>query len=328
MRNQLSSLLLLAALLLGACCNTTPTALPPATLDSDPITFPKIDRYPSPADFSDRGTMTSLPTYDPQSDDPEQMDLRAYDLSPLDLSGSLNDLLYASFDDQTVWPPNDRMPPGFDRQRIMELGKDSGLGVRSLHRQGITGRGVSIAIIDQPLLVEHQEYVDRLQLYEEINVDPTTPSQIHGPAVASIAVGKTVGVAPEADLYYIGSWTGDWGVGAEGFTWNLSYYAQAIRRILQINDQLPKGQRIRVISMQVGWNPEQAGYDEITEAVQEAKEAGMLVICSSFERETVHGFRFNGLGRAPLADPDSFESYEPGLFWAQYREGNLCEQHN
>ena len=30
-------------------------------------------------------------------------------------------------------------------------------------------------------------------------------AQMHGPAVSSIAVGKTVGVAPEADLYYIGS---------------------------------------------------------------------------------------------------------------------------
>jgi hypothetical protein len=30
----------------------------------------------------------------------------------------------------------------------------------------------------------------------------------------------------------------------------------------------------------------------------------------------VHGFKFHGLGRSPLADPDKFESYEPGLFWA------------
>lgn len=70
--------------------------------------------------------------------------------------------------------------------------------------------------------------------------------------------------------------------------------------------------------MQVGWTSEQAGYEEITAAVQEAKAAGMLVICASVEDETVHGFKFNGLGRASLADPDLFESYEPGLFWAQH----------
>jgi hypothetical protein len=317
MKTLLSLLLSLVALHLSGCNGmpivSTPSAAPQSTL----IALPKIDRHPSPANYH-RGAMASVPTYDPNSDDYWQMDLRAYDLSALDLSGSLNDLLYVDFDDRTAWPPDDRMPQGFDWQRIIELGKDPGLGIHDLHAQGITGRGVSIAIIDQPLLTEHQEYTDRLQLYEEINVESTTRSQMHGPAVASIAVGETTGVAPDADLYYIGSWTGDRGVGAEGFTWNFIYYAQAIRRILEINSQLAEDRRIRVVSMQVGWNPEQAGYDEITAAVQEAKAAGMLVICSCVDDETVHGFKFNGLGRDPLADPNLFESYEPGLFWAKY----------
>jgi hypothetical protein len=41
----------------------------------------------------------------------------------------------------------------------------------------------------------------------------------------------------------------------------------------------------------------------------------MLVICSNVKR--VHGFKFHGLGRPPLADPDDFGSYEPGLWWSQ-----------
>ena len=31
----------------------------------------------------------------------------------------------------------------------------------------------------------------------------------------------------------------------------------------------------------------------------------------------VHGFKFQALGRSPMADPDAFDSYEPGLWWAQ-----------
>ena len=31
----------------------------------------------------------------------------------------------------------------------------------------------------------------------------------------------------------------------------------------------------------------------------------------------MHGFRFDALGRPPLADPDEFASYEPGLFWSR-----------
>jgi hypothetical protein len=36
-----------------------------------------------------------------------------------------------------------------------------------MHAQGITGQGVGIAIIDNPLLVDHEEYAGRLRLYEE-----------------------------------------------------------------------------------------------------------------------------------------------------------------
>jgi hypothetical protein len=313
-------LLLCAATLCVNGCNTSPTRMasptsttsPTPALTLTPITFSKIDRWPAPANYH-RGSLTSIPTYDPNSDDPFQMDLRAYNLSGLDLSGSLNDLLYATFDDQTIWPPADRLPEGFDWVHILELGKNPGLGVRSLHAQGITGRGVSIAIVDQPLLIEHQEYANRFQLYEEINIDPTTTSQMHGPTVASIAAGRTVGVAPESSLYYIATWVGDWT--DKGLERHFRYHAQGVRRILEINEQLPETQKIRVISMQVRWKPEDAGYDEITAAVDDAKAAGMLVVCSSIEQ--VHGFKFHGLGRAPLSDPEAFESYEPGSWWAE-----------
>jgi hypothetical protein len=290
--------------------------LPAATVTSGSLVFPKIDRHPAAADYN-RGKLTELPTYDPDSEDYWQMDLRSYDLSALDFSNSLDDLLFASFDDRTIWPAAGKMPAGFDWKHIMELGRNPGLNIHVLHEEGITGKGVGFAIIDQPMLVDHKEYADRIRLYEEINVEPDTESQMHGPAVASIAVGKTAGVAPGADLYYIGSWTGDWATdGSGGFTYNFHYYAQAIHRILQINLQLPEGSKIRVISMETGWMPDQAGYDEITAAVEEAQAAGLLVVSSTLA-ETA-GSNFMGMGRAPLADPDTFESYEPGMFWAKY----------
>ncbi len=316
------------ALVLAACQAATPspaapspaapsTAAPTVASDytaSGPVTFPKIDRHPAAADWN-RGELTTVPTYDPNSDESWQMDLRCYDLSALDFSKSLNDLMYATFDDRTIWPVAEMMPVGFEWQKMMDLGKNPGLGLRSLHGEGITGTNIGIAIIDQPLLVDHREYKDRMRLYEEINVEPGTESQMHGPAVASIAVGKTVGAAPGADLYYIGSWTGDWGKGPNDFTYNFVYYAQAIRRVLQINQQLPEDRKIRVISMQIGWSSDQAGYDDITSAVEEAKTAELMVVSSSLRE--IFGFTFHGLGRSPLADPDEFESFEPGSWWAK-----------
>jgi hypothetical protein len=163
-------------------------------------------------------------------------------------------------------------------------------------------------------LVDHQEYAGRLRLYEETAdlQGGWRQPQMHCPAVASIAVGKTTGVAPEPDLYYIASamcYTD------ESNPVDFGCLAKSVRRALDINRQLPAEQKIHVLSMSIGWTPSSKGYDEIVAATRDAKEAGLLVACSG--TEFVHGFRFLGLGRSPLADPNSFERYEPGLFWAK-----------
>lgn len=306
MKKWLCVLCLSGLLMLGAC---NQASLPPL-----PAIFPKIDRKPAPVHWV-RGTMDSLPIYDPASEQLWQMDLRSYDLSTLDLRTSLNDLTYADFDSKTIWPPTEMMPQNFNWQQEMELGKNPGLGIRQLHAKNITGYGVGIAIIDQALLVDHQEYSAQLRLYEEASdiQGKAMMSQMHGPAVASIAVGKTTGVAPGADLYYIAtSMCNTTGTFEDN---DFSCLAQNVRRILKINESLPNGRKIRVISISVGWKPESKGYDEISAATKEAVDAGMLVVCSSIEQ--VHGFKFHALGRDPLADPDRFESYEPGLWWAK-----------
>jgi len=308
-------LILLATAVWPACSSVSAGALE----------LPKIDRRPAAATWPWHSKpVTAIPQYDPNSTNPLQMDLRGRDLRGLDLRDALAGLQHADFDDRTSWPAVEKRPAGFDPGKIMELGKNPGLGLRQLHQQGITGRGVGIAILDKPLLVEHQEYAERLRFYEEINIGRSRNADMHGGAVASIAVGKTVGVAPEADLYYIAKFNGDFG--ADGFTWNFEYPARGICRILEINEQLPAERKIRVISISVGWSPEQKGYEPITEAAEKAKAAGMLVICSSVER--IHGFKFHGLGRAPLADPDDANSYEPGAWWARkfYEDGRPEER--
>ena len=272
------------------------------------ITFPKIDRRPR-ADDEDLRVLKRLPKYDPDSDNSSKVSLQCCDLSKLDLRNSIEVLMHARFDDRTVWPPPDRMPSDFDWHKIMELGKDPGLGVRSLHKKGITGRGVRVAIIDQPLLVDHQEYAERVRLYEEIDLQGRTRSSGHGVAVASIAVGKTAGVAPEAELYYIAQYNIDWDKG----TGTLRTLARGIHRIVEINEQLPKDNKIRVISISKGWSQSNKDYEVITQAVQKARAAGMLIVCTSMQ--FVHeGCDFDALGRSPLADPDVFESYIPGWF--------------
>jgi subtilisin family serine protease len=152
----------------------------------------QISRHPAPFDFILYFVkLSSIPKYDPESTDPFQVDLRSQDLTNINMKDSLADLMYASFDSKTKWPALDKMPADFDWKNILETSKDPGLGIRALHQQGITGKGVGIAIIDQTLLVDHIEYQHRIQVYEEMDdVGKDWSASMHGPAVASIAVGK------------------------------------------------------------------------------------------------------------------------------------------
>jgi len=285
-----------------------------------------------------RPKLTSLPRFDPSRWDSHQLEVQGRDLRAFDLQQRRSDLLEASFDSHTQWPAD--LPASFSPARIMEMGKSPGLGVRALHRKGITGRGVSIAIIDMTLLVGHAEYGKRLRLFEELHSMDKAAS-MHGVAVASIAVGKTVGVAPEADLYYIADsfftsnplpWVsmlwqrlrapGDPAASATttkapsrvvldmaDFRWT----ARGIRRVLEINRQLPRERRIRAVAIEIGWRPGGTGYREVTAAVEQAKKEGVFVISSSLSN--THGLRFHGLGRKPLSDPERPASYYPVTTW-------------
>ena len=264
-----------------------------------------IVREPPPLDFR-RGVLADLPTYNGKDANPFQVDLRSYDLTSLDLTGRLEDLLHSDFDSKTNWPA--KLPSGFAPEKLMELGKNPGLNVRELHKRGIDGRGVGLAMIDQGLLVSHIEYRDRLKMYEELHCIDETAS-MHGPAVASIAVGKNVGVAPGADLYYIAE------THADTFDLDFTWTAKAIDRLLQVNEALPEGKKIRAISVSAGWTPERKGYKEVNNSVERAKKAGVFVISTVLQENYRLGF--HGLGRRPFDDPDSRASYGPGIWWRE-----------
>ena len=317
MRTIGRSLLAIALL----CVAATLFATHPDAPGAAPTAFPHIAR--EPARWRRPTTrLTVLPKHtDPTK--PFEVDLRGTDISVLDLRDCAADLEWASFDSATVWPPPHKLPSGYDPVRIMESGKPPGLGLRALHRRRITGRGIGIAVIDQPLLVSHREFAERLRLYEDIGYSGATRrindyanATMHGCATASIAVGRTVGVAPEAELYCIA-------VNALEFPYvtrdsiTFTHYARAVHRIVEINKMLSAEHKIRAISLSIGWHrdPKPSGFDEIAAAVTEAKAAGILVTSSSVE--FTHGFKFHGLDRDPKVDPDDFSAYRPGKFFAE-----------
>ena len=223
----------------------------------------------------------------------------------------------------------------FDKMadEIMEEAKNPGLGVRQLHKQGITGKGVNVAIIDQPLILDHPEYAGKVVKYENL-CDESDPSSMHGPAVISILVGNTIGVAPEANVYYVAapSWTGD-----------AEYYAKALKWIIEENKKLPEGQKIRVVS--AAPSGEESPFDKNNEAwdvaYEEAQKEGLLVLdCTDKkiiggcflegeDREDPKCYK-HGFGKqhpdmfdpklilAPLGGRTTAEVYETGVYSYQY----------
>lgn len=220
--------------------------------------------------------------------------------------------MFADFDSKTVWL--DALPDAFKPDEIRELGENPGFDSRTLHLRGITGKGIGIAIIDQTLLVNHQEYSDRVRLYEEINFDEDWDGYTHGCAVASIASGETVGIVNEAELYFMA-------VNFQRMVGNTpildyNYIARAIDRLVKINKDLPEEHRIRVTSVARGGELGYLGYAEVEASVRKAMEQGILFVNSNLDR--YYEYPFHGLGRQPLNDPDNFMAYEAGLFWQNF----------
>jgi hypothetical protein len=192
-------------------------------------------------------------------------------LANMDLTEQNQRLGELPFDNNTKWPPAEKLPKGFDPAALLEDGKNPGLGSRKLHAQGIDGRGIHIAIIDQPLLREHREYKDRIVEYTEIEVEGAELS-VHGPPVTSIAVGKTCGTAPGASMHYYAVPTWKW--------WNehCKPYAATLERIIERNKAFSVAEKVRVVSLSLGAMSEWQDHELWAKAVQHAEAEGILVV--------------------------------------------------
>jgi len=214
----------------------------------------------------------------------------------LDLRGHKKLLEEMRFDSRTKWPEPNKMPDGFDPARLLEEGKNPGLGIRSLHKQDIDGRGVGIAILDQRLLKNHVEYADRVVRYEEIDLSDDQPLQMHGPPIVSIAVGKNCGVAPQAVVFY-------YAMKATEMPDN-SIYCDIIDKIIEHNENAGASERIRVVSISTGQFPHKANFARWKETLRKADRHGILVVTCD-----PAFLRYGRLSRIPDKNPDDPLSY-------------------
>ncbi len=220
---------------------------------------------------------------------------------------SMDVLQTADFDTETVWPEKDRLPNDFSPEKLLEESKNPGLGIRELHEQGITGEGVVVAIIDQKLDTKHPEYKNSIVDYTEYDGAGDEKISMHGPAVASLLVGKDCGVAPEAKLVYKAIPSSD-----EGF----HSKTKALIEIINKNKDVSQNEKVRVVSCSFGYaieNPK-PGLDRWIDALEKAKKEGIFVIDSDGSQIDV-----SFVGGGSPETKDSFENYSP---WLHEAEGN------
>lgn len=250
----------LLALALTACTGAetaapAPTATPAPT--EVPTPEPTATPFSVPAPYSD---LSYLPELSWDAEHQKQIyQLDEYDSLSLDTY---------SFNDRTVLVGAEDKTAA-----LLEAGKDPGLGVRSLQARGITGQGVNVAIIDQPLLTDHPEITDAIvDYYDAGSGAGADEGSMHGSAVTSILAGQTLGVAPGAHIYYA----------ATPGTTDSRPYADALRHILETNETLPEGERICVVS--VSADPGDDALFENTDlwraALADTEDAGLLVLTS------------------------------------------------
>lgn len=232
--------------------------------------------------------------------------MRDSDLTNAKLNNSDEELNNCYFSTHTKWPKE--LTKDFNPNTILKLGKNQGLGINKLHAEGIDGRGINIAMIDSALLVDHEEFKNQIKFYDEINCAGEKAS-IHGPAMASLAVGKSIGVAPKANLYFVGADNLDIKNGISQI--DFIPIAKAIDKILEINQKLSLQNKIRVLSISTAWCPYDKGYKEITEAIERAKNAGIFVISVNTFETYNNKFWYYGADRKPMDDPEKQTSYKP-----------------
>lgn len=151
--------------------------------------------------------------------------------------------------------------------------------LRNYMKWGLMGDNVNVAIIDQPLALNHSEYKGKVASYKVFAPKKIKMpvSSMHGPAVASLLVGENLGTAPKAKLYYYAtpSWLRD-----------SMYPAQALEDIVKINKKLNEKEKIKFVSVSAAFSgkgsPFLKNFDLWDKAVEKAKESGICVVdCSS-----------------------------------------------
>lgn len=144
-------------------------------------------------------------------------------------------------------------------------------GVAEAHRQGITGKGVLVGVLDTGIDADHLEFRDRRVAFRYVPLQPTEgqvrsvrgfDTNGHGTHVAGIIAGRNVGIAPDVDLLVAAV------IESETVKTSLERVVVALDWMLS-HFQLPENaDKPFILNLSLGFRPEWIGVTEIQSVVE------------------------------------------------------------
>lgn len=192
------------------------------------------------------------------------------------------------FDNLTKWPENFQQ---FDPIEVLDINKTPGYHMKEVHEAGLTGKNINIAVIGPSILENHQEYKDSLTYIPLQNPqNPQKPSTVVGTQIASLLVGKTTGLVPDAHLYYFEHQFGKSENKNGKLYTDAGNLVESMERVLSYNEDLQPENQIDILYLAEGYILEDrelavksASADELNALLTKAEEAGIKIVAPSVD---------------------------------------------
>ena len=244
--------------------------------------------------------INELPRYFPERISSYQVDLRGKNLQGFNLSDRIYDIEHSIFDNYTKWSEMKNIP--YKPLQILNINADPGMNIKKIHKKGITGKGITIAIIDQYFTVDHLEFKNRIKHIASFPDIQNDYNSYHGPAVTSIAIGKNIGVAPEATVVYFS---------AESTNKNkeltCQYEVEAMEALIHY---ILEGNIVHALSISSGANRSRPYYQEYLKCRNELSKLGVAIFSTDMFMHDSEYF-FYGLKKEQNLNPNNEEFFEP-----------------
>lgn len=224
------------------------------------------------------------------------------DLSDKDLSSvSLEVLSKVAFSSTTIWPTQSKLPEGFNPQEILKQATTTNEDVKSLHKKGITGEGIAIAVIDNRFQGEnHIEFENANIIKCTLSSAEIVDYHFHMEDVLAKLCGKNLGIAPNSKvLYYEVSDEEDCSL-------------DVLNALKDIKTRILNGEQIRIINYSYSLTDDDNPFkcqQECVKLIEELKQLSCEIIDS-----TRFGEQFFCCGTTFLNVEDKIDYYTPASF--------------